>query len=111
MKLKKNSLSSNKIKIRISKEASIEINDTILWYELHQKGLGKEFYKCLLKAFKNILYYPESYQIAFVNVRRCIIRKFPVSIFYKIDTKENEIIIGAVYHNSRDLEGLEKRKY
>ncbi len=110
MKLRKSILSSIDHKIRLSNEANEDINELLMWYELQKEGLGKEFYKCFKRGLTIIRDFPISYPKIFDNIRRCIIKKFSISIFYRIDHRMSEIIIGAVFHDSRDPKIWKQRK-
>ena len=109
MKLKKNTGNSNNYKISISEEAIEDLNDVLFWYELHSKQLSKEFYKNLRYGFKKILSNPQSYQKVYNNVRRCLMKKFPFSIIYRLDEVNMEIVIISIFHNSRNPKILKER--
>ena len=104
MKLRKSTLSSINYKILISGKASEDIDEILIWYEIQKCGLEKEFFNCLKRGLTNIRDFPVSYPKIFDNIRRCKIKKFPISIFYRIEHKKSQILIGAVLHNSRNPE-------
>jgi len=89
-------------KLRISDEALDDIDEALLWYEFRKQDLGEEFFKYLKAGFKNIQDFPLSYEKIFDNVRRCAFKKFPFSIFYRLNDITFEILVFAVFHNSRD---------
>jgi plasmid stabilization system protein ParE len=70
------------------------------WYEDQRKGLGLEFLDCVEFSIKRILAFPESYEKPHASFYRCIIRRFPFSIFYRIE--ENTIVIHAIFDNRQD---------
>ncbi len=70
------------------------------WYEKQQKGLGLEFLKCVESSLNTILNFPEMYEVCYSNFRRCVISRFPFSIFYTIE--DYQIIIHAVFDNRQD---------
>lgn len=72
------------------------------WYEKQRRGLGFEFLDSVEMSLKDILSFPEMYSLCYSNFRRCVIRKFPFSIFYTI--AQEEIIIHSVFDNRQDTE-------
>ena len=70
------------------------------WYELQRRGLGFEFLDCVEMSLSNILRFPEMYEICYSNFRRCIIRRFPFSIFYTVE--DEAIVIHSVFDNRQD---------
>ncbi|MEO8664981.1 MAG: type II toxin-antitoxin system RelE/ParE family toxin [Ignavibacteria bacterium] len=109
MKLRKSTPGSNEYKLIISIEAISDIDEILMWYDLHSAGLAKEFYQSLIRGLKHILTFPLSYQKIFHDKRRCKLKKFPISIFYSINKIKTEIVIGAVLHQKRNPEILETR--
>lgn len=74
------------------------------WYEMQRRGLGFEFLDCVEIAVENILSFPEMYQTSYSHFRRCVIRRFPFSIFYT--SKGDEIVIHSVFDNRQDPKKL-----
>lgn len=70
------------------------------WYEKQRKGLGTEFLDSIDTALNNVLSYPDMYQVAYFDFRRCVIGRFPFSIFYIVE--KDSIIIHAVFDNRQD---------
>jgi toxin ParE1/3/4 len=70
------------------------------WYEKQQKGLGVQFLDSIEASLNNILNFPEMYEVCHSNFRRCVIPRFPFSIFYTIEAYQ--IVIHAVFNNRQD---------
>lgn len=70
------------------------------WYEIQRRGLGFEFLDCVEMSLSNILRFPEMHRICYSNFRRCVIRRFPFSIFYPIE--DDKIVIHSVFDNRQD---------
>ncbi len=70
------------------------------WYEKQRKGLGHEFLNCIEICLNNILSFPEMYETCYSRFRRCVVPKFPFSIFYTIETYQ--IVVHAVFNNRQD---------
>lgn len=102
MNLKKDIENTSDFAIEISQEVLVDVDEILFWYKLHSEELSKEFYKYLMFGLNSILKNPNSYQPILKNVRRCLIKKFPYSIVYKLDDRKSLIVIVSVYHNSRN---------
>ena len=70
------------------------------WYERQRRGLGFDFLDCVEIALQIIIENPEIYRMRYLNFRACIIRRFPFSIFYTIES--DEIIVHSVFDNRQD---------
>jgi len=70
------------------------------WYEKQRRGLGFEFLDCIEMSVNNILKFPDLYAESYSNFRRCVIRRFPFSIFYTIEGEE--IVIHSIFDNRQD---------
>ena len=84
----------------IKEEANFEIIESYVFYESKSKGLGDRFLNQLDIYFERIQSFPEHYQIKRNPYREAFIKKFPFVIIYEII--ENEIIVYAVFHSSRN---------
>ena len=56
-------------------------------YEKQRRGLGFEFLDCVEISVKSILENPEIYRIYYTIFRGCVIRRFPFSVFYTVETQ------------------------
>jgi plasmid stabilization system protein ParE len=88
-------------------EADQEITESFIWYEKQQLGLGELFLSEIDKGISLILSNPYQYAIRHNNKRAAVIKRFPFLIIYEII--ENEIVIYAVFHSSRDPKIWKKR--
>ena len=88
------------MKIRYTDKSKEDVDLAFKWYEKQRRGLGFEFLDCIEASLKNILCFPEMHEICYLNFRRCVIRRFPFSVFYTIE--DYEIIIHAVFDNRQD---------
>ncbi len=87
------------MKIKFTHEAQFDFRESVKFYEIRQKGLGKKF----SEAVKNTLYFigenPLGSEVKYLEVRVTTVKKFPFTIHYSIEN--GVIIIFAVFHNSR----------
>ena len=81
-------------------EARAEFDEAFDWYEQQQAGFGLNFLDCVADVLARIESMPESYEMIFEDVRRAVVRRFPYSIFYRIET--DQIVVLAVFHGKRD---------
>ena len=88
------------MKLYYAQGARRDIESAFEWYEKQKQGLGFDFLDSIEYVIKNILEYPEMYPISHAKFRKCVIRKFPFSIFYT--TEDQAIIIHAVFDNRQD---------
>ena len=88
--------------ILLSKKASIEIEESIEYYNGINKKLGKQFYVELLENLSHIKNNPYLFQIKFDSFREVPLKIFPFIIVYEV--LDNSIIVNAVFHTSRNPE-------
>lgn len=89
---------------RFLREALVEYEDAIEYYESAQAGLGNTFIRDVERALASTLEFPE---IGFLvsdtppdlNVRRRIIQRFGVEIDYVV--ADDELIVIAIFHCKR----------
>lgn len=87
-------------KLTIKKEAQIEIDEAIFYYEERQNGLGNLFSEQVGLYLEEIQNNPEHYQIKQKNYREAFIRRFPYVIVFEII--ESEVIVYSVFHTSQN---------
>jgi plasmid stabilization system protein ParE len=80
-------------------EAEAEIAEAASWYEARSAGLGPEFLRAVEDLLVAIQRNPHQYQVAFREVRRAAVRRFPYVLIYT--ATEQEIIVVACIHGRR----------
>ena len=90
------------MKLLYTERAKNDIDSAFAWYENQRRGLGFDYLDCVEIAVKSILDNPEIYQIIYSNIRACMIRRFPFSVFYS--TEGEGVIVHAVFDNRQDPE-------
>ena len=81
-------------------EARAEFDEAFDWYEQRRPGLGADFVAQIQEVFDRISTTPELYAQIFHDVRRGVVRRFPYSVFYKIESQQ--VVVLAVFHSNRD---------
>lgn len=85
--------------LRILELAYLEIEDAQEYYNLQQENLGDRFKKEIQKTIDHILAFPTLFPEVENNIRRCLLHKFPYSVFYTID--DETIVILSIAHQRR----------
>ncbi|MBD3228699.1 MAG: type II toxin-antitoxin system RelE/ParE family toxin [Candidatus Lokiarchaeota archaeon] len=90
-------------------EAEEEMNISAQYYNQQASGLGLDFLKKIEKSLEYILKDPERWPIAYKNIHKYNIRRFPFSLYYVFEKNKDKIIILAVAHQRRKPEYWKKR--
>ena len=85
--------------LKISKLAFLEIEDAKEYYNLQKSTLGDTFKNDVKKSIENIKQFPTLYPNITNNIKRCLLHRFPYSIFYAIS--DNTILVLSVAHQHR----------
>ncbi len=90
------------MKLHYTESAKEDIELAFVWYERQRRGLGFEFLDCVENAVKLILENPEIYSVVYSCFRKCVIRRFPFSVFYTIESIE--VVVHSVFDNRQNPE-------
>ena len=95
--------------LEISKAAEKDIDKSGEWYDKQHPGLSLLFYDELNIFLNKINSNPGSFSAykANSNTRKCSLKKFPYSIYYKLNPQKISVI--AVLHQARSVRFLKKR--
>lgn len=69
-------------------------------YESMRVGLGVEFVQAVDAVLLALLEFPESGKVFHRGTRRCLVRRFPFEIFYRLD--DELLVVVACMHAARD---------
>ena len=94
--------------ITIRPEAELDIQDAYEYYETLDKGLGSEFVRAIDACLSKIGRNPLAYSLAYKQIRRALIRKFPYGIFYIVEN--SNIIVIACFHAKRNPKSWQDRR-
>jgi len=95
-------------RVEILPRALVDAQEARAWYEAQREGLGREFEATLIAAIAAISRFPEIYPQVAGSVRRCMLGRFPFGVFYDLPA-DDQIVIVAVFHASRDPAGWRER--
>lgn len=87
------------ILVKYHEAAEEELLTEIGYLELRANGLGRRFFTEVQRAENLIAEFPESAAEIFPGIRKRVLRKFPYSLIYTIETDDLPIL--AVAHHSR----------
>ena len=87
------------MKLKILELVSFEIEDAKQYYNLQQDKLSDRFKKDVQESIDNIILSPKLYPQAGNSMRRCLLHRFPYSIFYDID--DDTVVVLSVAHQRR----------
>jgi plasmid stabilization system protein ParE len=80
--------------------ARAEYVRAIGWYEEQKPGLGARFEAHVEAVLDIISRQPNRYALVEGEVREASVRRFPYSVFYRVESAR--IVVIAVFHQSRD---------
>ena len=85
--------------LKISQLAFLEIEDAKEYYNLQNSTLGDTFKNDIKKSIESIKRFPNLYPNITNDIRRCVLHRFPYSIFYAITN--STILVLSVAHQHR----------
>ena len=86
--------------IRFLPDVEEDIFSGYSWYEEKATGLGEEFLRVFYSFIEELNRNPLLYQKVSGNFRRCLMKRFPYSIYIRIE--KNEITVFGAFHCARD---------
>ena len=96
-------------KIIVDPAASLDIIESIEWYNKAQPGLGIKFYKQVQAVFKTIRKNPSAFAIRYKTSHTATLKKFPFMVHYFVDAEKNTIVVTSVLHTSRNPKMWDER--
>jgi len=96
------------MKYHFHPEAEAELNEAVDYYDRCQDGLGLEFAKEVYSTIETICRFPAAWTALSENTRRCLTKRFPYGVVYRV--KGDEIIIVAIMRLNRKPGYWNKRK-
>jgi len=88
------------MKLFYTQRAKNDVEIAFEWYEKQRTGLGFDFLDCVEVTVKLIMENPKMYGILYTSFRRCLIRRYPFSVFYTIE--QDQIIVHSIFDNRQD---------
>ena len=95
------------MRVRLLPEAENELLEAAQWYRQQSFGLDYEFMRCIDEAMTRIGRTPLMFPILHRGRRRVLVKRFPYAIIF--DVMEDEILIYAIFHFSRNPKRWKRR--
>jgi len=92
-------------KIEFAPAAKYELFDALDYYYNINKELSERLYSEFNAGIDKISNNPFAFQLIYSDKRRCILKKFPYSIYFRIKTDFVEII--SFFHHKRNPKNWE----
>lgn len=99
----------DKYKVKVLKEANMDLQEAIEYYEAQRKNLGLEFFTAYAQTEDRIAENPLAYEQFLDNFRKANLHRFPYSAYYEVAENKQEVTINAVIHQSRNPETIKKK--
>jgi len=77
------------------------------WYEEKAPGIGEDFLRSFFNRAAGIQRNPMLYPQVYRDFRRCLLRRFPYGIYFKMEG--SDVIVIGVFHCARDPGSLGQR--
>lgn len=81
-------------------EAALEFEEAVQFYKQRGRNLGQRFAHEVRITIRKIVATPDRWRVLEDDVRRCLVRVFPYSVLYTIES--DYILIIAVAHGKRE---------
>ncbi|MGI0482478.1 type II toxin-antitoxin system RelE/ParE family toxin [Geminocystis sp. CENA526] len=94
-------------KIKISKEAELDLDEAYQWYKSQVNQLGSEFIRVVDNNLALIQKNPFASPIIHNNIRRKLLPRFPYGLFYVI--QDDIVFVLACFHVKRDPQQWKRR--
>lgn len=88
------------MKLRFTEAAETDLAAALMFYESQSAGLGAKMLAHVNEACSNLSLFPNSGRVAFGNLRKCKVARFPFGIVYRVEP--DHIDVYAVIDLRRD---------
>ena len=90
------------VKVDVSTEASIALEESAFWYENQAPSLGMDFLSDVEQSLSRIQSRPEIFPVFRPPLRKCIGRRFPYIILYVFDENLSHVFITGFWHQKQN---------
>jgi plasmid stabilization system protein ParE len=95
------------VRLALNPEAEEDILAAFRWYSSKRASLGRAFVEHVDAAFERILEAPRSFAVAYRDLRRFVLPRFPYVIYFR--ERHEIVVVVAVLHGRRDPRTLRTR--
>jgi len=75
--------------------ADAELIAAAEFYESQTTGLGRDFLDEINRALSRIADFPQAWSVIEADIRRCLLKRFPYAIFYRLTAEHIRILAVA----------------
>ena len=86
----------------VRREAQVEIDRAVIWYEQKQVGLGSELLDEVAQVLRTVEQRPESFPVDYRTARPARLDRFPYAVYFRLT--DDLISVIAFLHGSQDKE-------
>lgn len=83
--------------IKYTDRSKLDLYIAFDWYEKQKHGLGHEFLNSIEDSIEKINNNPNLYPKSHLSFHRCIIKRFPFSIYFTIE--DEVVVIHSIFDN------------
>ena len=94
-------------KLIVAEAAVLQLEESALFYESRQKGLGFEFEQEIADILDIIKNNPFLFPVKFARFHEVVVKRFPFVIVYEIT--EKQIVVVSIFHTGQDPEKKKKK--
>jgi len=98
-----------RFKLIVTEDAENDIEQAMDWYENKQTGLGTRYVLAVKACIKLIIKNPFSFVSIYKSIRKANTKKFPYSLYYRVNDAEKLVTVFAVIHGFRSEEIRKQR--
>ncbi len=95
-------MKTKRFSIEISDEVENDFDKSYEYYSEENPKVADSFYKQINLSLENLKQHPVSFPVAYKNVRKFVVKKFPFVIYYQLIDSVIRVI--AIFHTSRNPE-------
>jgi plasmid stabilization system protein ParE len=81
-------------RLRIRRDAKLDIYEAADYYETECKGLGRRFAQSAFEAIEEATRFPEKHRVEIPPTRIALLRRFPFGVFFTV--RGQQVVILAV---------------
>ncbi|ETX08648.1 type II toxin-antitoxin system RelE/ParE family toxin [Candidatus Entotheonella palauensis] len=91
--------------LRFLPDVEEDIMEGYTWYEEQASGLGEDFLRMFYASTGEIHRNPLMYSKVYYEFRRCLLRRFPYAIYFRLE--DSEIIVFGFFHSARNPQAIQ----
>jgi plasmid stabilization system protein ParE len=96
------------VRVEFHVESATELNGATGYYNALQPGLGDALHREVLAAIDRVIAHPHQSVVVERDIRRCLVRRFPYSILFRIASPRLTRILVIRHHRRHPRLGLSR---